>query len=32
MVAMGLAGAALTVFIAVALPETAQHRRPEATQ
>ena len=31
-VAMGLAGAALTVFIAVALPETAQHRRPEATQ
>jgi DHA1 family bicyclomycin/chloramphenicol resistance-like MFS transporter len=32
MVVMGLAGAALTVFIAVALPETAQHRRPEATQ
>ncbi len=30
--AMGVVGAALAVFIALRLPETARHRRPEATQ
>lgn len=30
--AMGLVGAATGVFIALKLPETARHRRPEATQ
>jgi DHA1 family bicyclomycin/chloramphenicol resistance-like MFS transporter len=30
--AMGVAGAAIGVFIALRVPETARHRRPEATQ
>jgi DHA1 family bicyclomycin/chloramphenicol resistance-like MFS transporter len=29
---MGVAGAAIGVFIALRLPETARHRRPDATQ
>lgn len=30
--AMGVVGAAIGLFIALRVPETAQHRRPEATQ